>query len=86
MPANYIEALDGWFVNTLPDLAQENPLVATYLLQNAVWWTESSGIDGFRIDTFPYVPRSFWSYYDQGLVARYPNFFTVGEVNDTTPP
>jgi glycosidase len=81
--ANYIEALDGWFVNTLPDLAQENPLVATYLLQNAEWWTESSGIDGVRIDTFPYVPRSFWSYYDQGLVTRYPNFFMVGEVNDT---
>ena len=81
--ANYIEALDGWFVNTLPDLAQENPLVATYLLQNAEWWTESSGIDGVRIDTYPYVPRSFWSYYDQGLVARYPNFFMVGEVNDT---
>ncbi len=82
-PANYIEALDGWFVNTLPDLAQENPLVAAYLLQNAEWWTESSGIDGVRIDTFPYVPRSFWSYYDQGLVARYPDFFMVGEVNDT---
>jgi glycosidase len=81
--ANYIEALDGWFVNTLPDLAQENPFVAMYLLQNAEWWTESSGIDGIRIDTFPYVPRSFWSYYDQGLVARYPNFFMVGEVNDT---
>ena len=83
VPANYIEALDGWFVNTLPDLAQENPLVATYLLQNAEWWIESSGIDGVRIDTFPYVPRSFWSYYDQGLLARYPNFFMVGEVNDT---
>lgn len=83
VPANYIEALDGWFVNTLPDLAQENPLVAAYLLQNAEWWTESSGIDGVRIDTFPYVPRSFWSYYDQGLVARYPKFFMVGEVNDT---
>ncbi len=40
-----------------------------YLLQNALWWTESSGIDGFRIDTFPYVPRSFWSYYHQGLFA-----------------
>ena len=84
-PANYVEALDGWFVNTLPDLAQENPLVATYLLQNAEWWTESSGIDGIRIDTFPYVPRSFWSYYDQGLLARYPSFFMVGEVNDTDP-
>ena len=41
-PANYLRALDGWFVNTLPDLAQENPLVAAYLLQNALWWTESA--------------------------------------------
>ncbi len=85
VPAEYIEALDGWFANTLPDLAQENPLVASYLLQNALWWTESSGIDGFRIDTFPYVPRSFWAYYHQGLFARYPNFFTVGEVSETDP-
>ena len=34
--ANYISALDGWFANMLPDLAQENPLVAQYLLQNAL--------------------------------------------------
>ena len=85
VPANYIEALDGWFVNKLPDLAQENPLVASYLLQNALWWTESSGIDGFRIDTFPYVPRSFWAYYHTGLFSTYPHFFTVGEVSDTDP-
>jgi glycosidase len=85
VPAEYIVALDGWFADKLPDLAQENPLVASYLLQNALWWTESSGIDGFRIDTFPYVPRSFWAYYHQGLFARYPNFFTVGEVSDTDP-
>ena len=74
VPANYIRALDGWFVNTLPDLAQENPLVASYLLQNALWWTESSGIDGFRIDTFPYVPRSFWAYYHTGLFCHLPAF------------
>ncbi len=85
VPANYIRALDGWFVNKLPDLAQENPLVAAYLLQNALWWIESSGIDGFRIDTFPYVPRSFWAYYHEGLFRTYPHFFTVGEVSDTNP-
>jgi neopullulanase len=83
--ANYISALDGWFANALPDLAQENPLVAQYLLQNAWWWTESGGIDGFRIDTFPYVPRSFWAYYHKGLFATYPHFFTVGEVFNSDP-
>jgi glycosidase len=82
---NYRDALDGWFVNTLPDLAQENPLVAQYLLQNALWWTESSGIDGFRIDTFPYVPRSFWAYYLKGMYDVYPKFFTVGEIFNSDP-
>jgi len=77
---NYRSALDGWFANILPDLAQENPLTAEYLLQNAYWWMEIGGVDGFRIDTFPYVPRTFWTKYLQALQATYPNFFAVGEV------
>jgi glycosidase len=85
VPKNYQSALEGWFANVLPDLAQENPLVAEYLLQNAYWWTESSGIDGFRIDTFPYVPRTFWAYYHRNLFAAYPSFFTVGEVYNFDP-
>jgi neopullulanase len=83
--ANYVSALEGWFANTLPDLAQENPLVAEYLLQNALWWAESGGLDGFRIDTFPYVPRAFWAYYHTGLFSTYPHFFTVGEVYNFDP-
>ena len=83
--ANYESALDGWFANILPDLAQENPLVAQYLQQNALWWTENTGVDGFRIDTFPYVPRSFSSSYLQLLFATYPHFFTVGEVYNFDP-
>ena len=82
---NYRSALEGWFANVLPDLAQENPLVAQYLLQNALWWTESSGIDGFRIDTFPYVPRTFWNFYLKNLFATYPSFFTVGEIYNPDP-
>ncbi len=83
--ANYVSALEGWFANVLPDLAQENPLVAQYLLQNALWWAESGGVDGFRIDTFPYVPRDFWAYYHNGLFSVYPQFFTVGEVYNVDP-
>jgi glycosidase len=83
---NYRSALDGWFANVLPDLAQENPLVAEYLLQNAYWWMEIGGVDGFRIDTFPYVPRTFWTTYLQRLQATYPNFFAVGEVYNFEPP
>lgn len=71
---------DGWFFNVLPDLNTENPVVAEYLLQNSIWWAESSGLDGFRLDTFPYVPRGFWSAWHAGLHRIYPYLTTVGEV------
>jgi glycosidase len=71
---------DGWFFGVLPDLNTENPEVAQYLLQNAIWWTETSGLDGFRVDTFPYVPRRFWSHWNAGLHSVYPYLTTIGEV------
>ena len=71
---------EGWFVDILPDMNTENPMVAQYLLQNAVWWAESSGLDGFRVDTFPYVSRQFWSRWHAGLRRIYPQLTTIGEV------
>jgi len=71
---------EGWFVDLLPDMNTENPVVAHYLLQNAIWWTESSGLDGFRVDTFPYVSRQFWSRWHAGLRRIYPRLTTIGEV------
>jgi glycosidase len=77
--------LNGWFADVLPDLNQDNPLVAKYLIQNAIWWIESAGIDGLRIDTFPYVPRKFWEEYDEELHAFYPHIAEVGEVFNADP-
>jgi glycosidase len=71
---------EGWFAGLLPDMNTENPAVAQYLLQNAIWWTESSGLDGFRVDTFPYVSRQFWSRWHVGLRRIYPQLTTIGEV------
>jgi glycosidase len=71
---------EGWFANTLPDLNQEDPAVARYLTQNAVWWTEQAGLDGLRIDTFPYVGRPFWRSFHAELHSLYPHVTTVGEV------
>ena len=71
---------EGWFVDLLPDMNTENPVVAQYLLQNAIWWTESSGLDGFRVDTFPYVSREFWARWHAGLRKIYPRLTTIGEV------
>lgn len=76
---------EGWFVDALPDNNQENPAVATYLIQNAVWWTEEAGLDGLRIDTFPYVSREFWNQFSSQLHTLYPNLTAVGEISNTDP-
>ncbi|MDP9050791.1 MAG: alpha-amylase family glycosyl hydrolase, partial [Acidobacteriota bacterium] len=74
------DVTEGWFANLLPDLNQENPAVAQYLTQNAVWWVEEAGLDGLRLDTFPYVGRAFWNRFHAELHALYPRLTTVGEV------
>lgn len=76
---------DGWFFNVLPDLNTENSVVAEYLLQNSIWWAEGSGLDGYRLDTFPYVPRKFWSTWHAGLHQIYPYLTTIGEVFHADP-
>jgi glycosidase len=76
---------EGWFVDTLPDNNQSNPANAKYLTQNAIWWTEEAGLDGLRIDTFPYVQRDFWTQFNGTLHTLYPNLTSVGEVSGTDP-
>jgi neopullulanase len=79
------DVVQGWFANVLPDLNQENPLVSLYLIQNAVWWVETAGLDGLRLDTFPYVGRTFWHDFHAELHALYPRLTTVGEVFNGDP-
>ncbi len=74
------DVTEGWFANILPDLNQENAAVAQYLTQNAVWWIEEAGLDGLRLDTFPYVGREFWHQYLGQIHALYPHLAAVGEV------
>lgn len=71
---------EGWFFGVLPDTNTENPNVEEYLLQNSLWWAEISGLDGYRVDTVPYVGRKFWAYWHAGLRRIYPNLTTIGEV------
>ncbi len=74
------DVTEGWFANVLPDLNQENAAVAQYLTQNAVWWIEQAGLDGLRLDTFPYVGREFWRGFHAEIHSLYPRVRTVGEV------
>jgi len=79
-PEAWRNIVDGWFTDAMPDLNQQNPLVSRYLIQNALWWVETADIDGIRLDTFPYVDRSFWHDYDAELHSVYPRLTTVGEI------
>lgn len=70
---------DGWFVQTMPDLNQRNELLADYLIQNTIWWVEYSGLDGIRMDTYPYPDKNFMGRWTCEVMAEYPNFNIVGE-------
>ena len=83
--ADMRETVDGWFVSTMPDLNQRNPHVITYLIQNSEWWIETVGIDGIRMDTYPYADRKAMAQWMERLDEEYPNFNTVGETWVTEP-
>ena len=79
------ETVDGWFVPTMPDLNQRNPHVIKYLIQNSKWWIETVGIDGIRMDTYPYADRTAMAQWMKELGEEYPHFNTVGETWVTEP-
>ncbi|MEC8884957.1 MAG: glycoside hydrolase family 13 protein, partial [Bacteroidota bacterium] len=72
--------VEGWFVKTMPDLNQKNPLVLQYLIQNAIWWIEYANLDGFRVDTYSYNDKEGISKWTKAIMEEYPNFNIVGEV------
>lgn len=84
-PQEWLGVTTGWFTDAMPDLNQENPLVETYLIQNALWWVETANLDGIRLDTFPYVSRNFWHDFDAALHAADPRVTTVGEIYHRDP-
>lgn len=71
--------VNGWFVPAMPDLNQRNPYLMKYLTQNSIWWIESSGIDGIRMDTYPYADMKAMSGWAGDVMKEYPNFNIVGE-------
>jgi glycosidase len=79
------ETTEGWFVPSMPDLNQRNPHVMTYLIQNSKWWIETVGIDGIRMDTYPYADAKGMARWMKELDEEYPNFNTVGETWVTEP-
>ncbi|HAQ19203.1 MAG TPA: alpha-amlyase [Prolixibacteraceae bacterium] len=70
---------DGWFVPTMPDLNQRNPFLMNYLIQNSIWWTEFVGLDGIRMDTYPYPDKFGMAEWTRRMLEEYPGFYMVGE-------
>ena len=79
------ETVQGWFVSTMPDLNQRNPHLMRYLIQNSKWWIETIGIDGIRMDTYPYAYAESMAQWMKEIDEEYPNFNTVGETWVTEP-
>ncbi|HKS10334.1 MAG TPA: alpha-amylase family glycosyl hydrolase, partial [Pyrinomonadaceae bacterium] len=79
-PQDVRKVLDGWFSDDLPDMNQEEPEVARYEIQNALWWVGVTGIDGIRQDTIQYMPRTFIRDLSLSLHRQYPKLWMVGEV------
>jgi glycosidase len=77
--------LDGWFVATMPDLNQRNPLVARYLIQNTLWWIEYADLSGVREDTYSYADTEFLARWSDAVMEEYPNFNIVGEEMNPNP-
>lgn len=71
--------LDGWFVPTMPDFNQRNPLVQNYITQNHIWWVEYAGIDGLRLDTYLYNDPEYMKDWYQKIHAEFPTLSIFGE-------
>ena len=70
----------GWFTNQMPDLNQADPYLANYIIQNTIWWIESTGLDGIREDTYPYCYQKFMAKWAKAILNEYPHFNILGEI------
>lgn len=70
---------DGWFDRHMPDMNQQNPYVQNYITQSHIWWVEYAGVDGFRLDTYPYNDPPYMADWAKKVKAEYPQLSIFGE-------
>ncbi len=78
-PIDRKHMVEGWFVPAMPDLNQRNPYMATYLIQNSIWWVERVGLAGIRQDTYSYPFKEFMTDWTCAIREEFPDFNIVGE-------
>jgi len=76
----------GWFVPSMPDMNLDNPYVLRYFQQWAVWWIEYAGLDGLRVDTYPYNEPEAMAEWCKAVRKEYPGINIVGECWDMNIP
>ena len=84
-PDTETELRSFWFVDSMPDLNQRDPFLATYLIQNSLWWIEYAGLNGIREDTYPYPDQAFLARWAKAILTEYPDFNIVGEIWNLNP-
>lgn len=82
---DYSHFVDGWFVETMPDLNHHITLLSTYLIQNTLWWVEYAGLSGIRMDTYPYNDMDFLTQWACAVMEEYPDFNITGEEWNNNP-
>jgi glycosidase len=70
---------NGWFDYSMPDLNLKNQRLAKYMIQNKIWWTEFSGHDAYRIDTWYFPDQNFLSDWAERMQQEYPALGLFGE-------
>lgn len=70
---------DGWFDRRMADMNESNPFVQRFLTQNHIWWVEYSGVDGFRLDTYPYNDPQYMADWAKEVKKQFPNLSIFGE-------
>jgi glycosidase len=70
---------DGWFTRQMPDLNQDNPDLAEFLIEHAIWCVETFGVDAWRIDTYMYNSLTFMNRCNKALLDEYPRITMFGE-------
>lgn len=78
-PIDKEKFIRGWFVDQMPDLNGDHPLLRDYMIQNSIWWVEVANLGGIRHDTHCYPGAPFMSAYTCAIMNEYPNFNIVGE-------
>lgn len=73
------QMVNGWFDKHMPDMNESNPYLQKYITQSNIWWIEYAGVDGFRIDTYPYNDPQFMADWAKNILTEYPSFTMFGE-------